>query len=212
MLGITTGQQNCGLGTGTFQSLTSGNNNVAMGASAGQLGANTAGNATVSGSNNVWIGPYSGPGSNADPSYCTAVGRFTTCIVAGGVAIGVDHAGTGAAATLQDQIMLGTANHTVYEAATNTASGATYSNPSIANGATGAQVNATKDAMLYLTCSLAGTGLTIKLGPTSTPTNIIVNNVVTAIGDCYAIRVPGGWYVSWQATTATFANQAAVTC
>ncbi len=93
------------------------------------------------------------------------------------------------------------------------AGGATYSNPSLSNTTTGAEINATKDVMLYLTCSTAGTGLTIKIGPTSgVPTNTIVSNVAVSIGDMFTIRVPAGWYVAWNATTAAFANQAAVTC
>jgi hypothetical protein len=169
-------------------------------------------NPTITGTGNTFIGDRTGPGNTSDPSYCTALGRYATCIGNGSVALGTDHTGAGAATTLQDQIMLGTANHTVYRAATNTASGATASTPTIANTATGVQVNATKDVMLYLTCSLAGTGFTLKIGPTSTPAYTIVSNVAVTIGDCFAVRVPGGWYVSWQATTATFANQQAVTC
>jgi hypothetical protein len=101
----------------------------------------------------------------------------------------------------------------VAEAATNTSSGATYSNPSLSNSTTGTQLSASKDVMLYLTCSTAGTGLTIKMGTSqSPPQNTIVSNVAVSIGDMFTIRVPAGWYVAWNATTAAFANQAAVTC
>jgi hypothetical protein len=183
-----------------------------MGWGAGWSANGVTANATVAGSYNTFLGWQTGPGNTSDPSYCTALGSNATCIGNGAVAIGTDHTGAGAAATAQDQIMLGTSAHNVYRYATNTSLGATASTPTIANTATGVQVNATKDVMLYLTCSLAGTGFTLKIGPTSTPAYTIVSNVAVAIGECFAVRVPGGWYVSWQATTATFANQQAVTC
>ena len=96
--------------------------------------------------------------------------------------------------------------------ADNTAGTATASTPTLANTATGVQVNATKDVMLYLTCSTSGTAFSLKIGPTSTPGNTVVTNVAVTVGDCFSVRVPAGWYVSWVATTAAFANQLAVTC
>jgi hypothetical protein len=205
-----TGSYNVGVGFGAGQALTTGGNNTLVGLSAGYYGYGVG--STVTGSDNVFIGVGASPGNSSDPSHCTAIGGQATCIGDGSVAIGRDSGGNGAAATIANQIMLGTANHTVYRAATNTARGATASTPTIANTATGVQVDATKDVMLYLTCSLAGTGFTLKIGPTSTPAYTLVNNVAVAIGECFSVRVPGGWYVSWQATTATFANQQAVTC
>jgi hypothetical protein len=221
------GSNNTGVGFQALNSCSTGSLNVAVGGNAGQnlttgsyntlvgIGAGWAGygfGSTVTGSENVFIGYGASPGNSSDPSHCTAIGCQATCIGNGSVAIGRDSGGNGAAATVANQIMLGTANHTVYRAATNTSSGATASTPTIANTATGVQMNATKDVMLYLTCSLAGTGFTLKIGPTSTPAYTLVNNVAVTVGDCFAVRVPGGWYVSWQATTATFANQQAVTC
>ncbi len=101
----------------------------------------------------------------------------------------------------------------VSHAGSSSASGAAYSNPSLSNTTSGTQINATKDAVLYLTCSTAGTGLTIKMGTSqSPPQNTIVSNVAVAIGDCFTLHVPAAWFVAWNATTAAFANQAAVTC
>jgi hypothetical protein len=205
-----TGSLNVVVGNSAGQILTTGSYNTLVGVSAGWAGYGLG--STVTGSNNTFIGEGAGPGDSSDPSHCTAIGSQASCIGNGSVAIGRDSGGNGAAATVANQIMLGTANHTVYRAATNTASGATASTPTIANTGVGVQVNATKDVMLYLTCSLAGTAFTLKIGPTSAPAYTLVNNVAVTIGDCFSVRVPGGWYVSWQATTATFASQQAVTC
>ena len=212
---------NVAIGFYSLDGVTSGFSDTALGAYSGHSPAQT-----IAGALDTWIGFFTGPSLATDPTWATALGAEAqvganygmalgfqaTATGAGSVAIGTDHTGGVVTASLQDQIMLGTANHTVYRAATNTSSGATASTPTIANTATGVQVNATKDVMLYLTCSTLGTGFTLKIGPTSTPAYTIVNNVAVAIGECFSVRVPGGWYVSWQATTAAFANQQAVTC
>jgi hypothetical protein len=216
----TTGSSNSAFGSGCLAAAVTAGSNSAFGAGALQVctgssnsafGQN-AGVGVTSGTTNTLIGVGAGSGLTTQ-SFQTCVGAYTSCGNLGGaVALGVDSSGNGATATISNQIMLGTTNHTVYYYQSNTSLGATASTPTIANTATGVQVNATKDVMLYLTCSLAGTGFTLKIGPTSTPAYTIVSNVAVTIGDCFAVRVPGGWYVSWQATTATFANQQAVTC
>jgi len=212
-LNVSTGGGNTAVGSECLQLITTGTDNTAIGCYAGfGTGAGQSPNASVTSVGSTFVGAFSLPGDTSDPAYVTTLGYQTTVIGWGSVAIGTDHTGAGAAATLQDQIKLGTVNHTVYEAATNTASGATASTPTIANTATGVQVNATKDTMLYLTCSTLGTGFTLKIGPTSTPANTVVNNLAVTVGDCFSVRVPGGWYVSWVATSAAFANQLAVTC
>jgi hypothetical protein len=70
--------------------------------------------ACVTGVGNTYIGAFACNGDNStDPSYVTCLGYGTTVENSGGVAIGIDHTSTGAAATGQDQIVLGTALHTV---------------------------------------------------------------------------------------------------
>jgi hypothetical protein len=233
---MNSGYNNVLVGSGAGYYITTGYDNVLIGFSAGLNGTSS----VITGNSNIYIGALAAPGDTSDANNAIGIGVSTTVIgnvgiaigrsasvngnatlaigyhtsasAVGACAIGTDSSLGGAQATVANQIMLGTANHTVYRAATNTSSGATASTPTIANTATGVQVNATKDVMLYLTCSLAGTGFTLKIGPTSTPAYTLVNNVAVTVGDCFAVRVPGGWYVSWQATTATFANQQAVTC
>lgn len=89
---------------------------------------------------------------------------------------------------------------------------ATATTPTLANSATGTQIDTVHDTMLYLTVGTAGTAMVIKIGPTSTPANTVVSSSTATTGESYTIRVPAGWYVSWTATTATMANQLAVTC
>ena len=210
-LTLNTGGYNSCLGCLSGYAITSGLGNICIGYGAGVQAAGNSTWSTVSGNYNIWIGNTSGPGSAGDPSYCVAIGSNATCLLAGGVAIGVDNTGAGAAATLQDQIMLGTANHTVYEYQTNTSLGATYSNPTLTNSTVGAQINATKDTMLYLEVTTVFVLLVISMGPASTPTNAIFTAAACPVGTLITLRVPGGWYVATSYTSGAF-HQAAVTC
>lgn len=95
---------------------------------------------------------------------------------------------------------------------TSTASGATATTPTFANGTASQLANTNKDAMVYLTVGTAGTAMTIAIGPTSTPANTVVSSSPATAGQVYSIRLPAGWYLKWSATTATIANQLAVSC
>ena len=100
-------------------------------------GTNTA-NATITGSQITGMGDNAGNADTGDYSYttwlgfeslvkgnyATALGWKTEAGAAGAVAIGVDHTGTSASTTTQDQIALGTSNHTVYIAGATTHVGA----------------------------------------------------------------------------------------
>ena len=207
----TSAAQGTAIGTNCLGSATTGGGNTAIGYGAGNTPNGVAANATVLGANCTLLGQQSGAGSAADPSWITCLGALTTCVAAGGVAIGADHTGAGAAATLQDQIMLGTANHTVYEYQTNTSLGATYSNPTLTNSVVGAQINATKDTMLYLEVTTVFVLLVISMGSASTPTNAIFTAAACPVGTLITLRVPGGWYVATSYTSGAF-HQAAVTC
>jgi len=204
------GGSNVALGASAGQALTTGNNNVLVGVGAGYVG-DAPGN-TVAGNDNTFVGLGAGPGNSSDPSHCTAIGCQASCIGNGSVAIGRDSAGNGAAATLANQIMLGTANHTVYiPGATNTSLGATYSNPTLTNSVVGAVINATKDTMLYLEVTTVFVLLVISMGPASTPTNAIFTAAACPVGTLITLRVPGGWYVATSYTSGAF-HQATVTC
>ncbi len=89
---------------------------------------------------------------------------------------------------------------------------ATASTPTFASGTPAQLAQTTKDAMVYLTVGTGGTAMVIKIGPTSTPANTVVSSSTATSGELYAFRVPAGWYVEWTASTATIANQLAVTC
>ena len=106
---------------------------------------------------------------------------------------------------------LGASGSSAFQSTT-TASGATPSIPTFANGTAAQLAQTTKDAMVYLTVGTAGTAMVIQIGPTSTPANTVVSSSVATPGELYAIRLPAGWYLKWSATTATIANQLAVTC
>jgi len=205
---LTTGYATA-VGQTALAGLTTGNG-VAMGY---QAGYRPLGNVwpSITGVGLTLIGNNTGAGSAADPSYITCLGFYTTCLAAGGVAIGIDHTGSPAAATLQDQIMLGTTNHTVYEAATNTAAGATASTPTFASGVASQLAQTTKDAMVYFGCTFAGTAFTLAIGPTSTPANTLITGVAVVAGQMISFRLPAGWYVKYTVTTGTF-TQTAITC
>lgn len=99
--------------------------------------------------------------------------------------------------------LIGTGNHTPTP---------TVTTPTIANSATGVQLSTTADVMLYLEVGTAGTAMVIKIGPTSSPANTVHASGTATSGDLYTIRVPAGWFVSTTYTTATIANQLAITC
>ncbi len=94
---------------------------------------------------------------------------------------------------------------------TNTAPSAGYSNPAIPNNTTGIQVNATKDAMVYLEVTVVMVALVISIGPAATPTNAIFTSAGCPVGSLLSIRVPAGWYIAVSYTSGTLV-QSAVTC
>jgi hypothetical protein len=107
--------------------------------------------------------------------------------------------------------VIGTHAASVVLTGSNTSIGAA-STPTLANGTAAQLAQVTSDSMLYLTVGTAGTSMVITIGPTSTPANTVVSSSVATAGELYVVRVPAGWYVKWAATTATIANQLAVTC
>jgi hypothetical protein len=98
---------NTAVGAISLYNVTTGQKNTGVGDSVGAV----AGKTTATGIGNTFVGYNAGPGDSSDPSYTTALGCGVTVIGSGSVAIGTDHTGAGAAAIVQDQIALGTANH-----------------------------------------------------------------------------------------------------
>jgi hypothetical protein len=92
----------------------------------------------------------------------------------------------------------------------NTSGSATFSSPTFTNNVA-ATVNATQDAMVYLTVTTTGTAFTVNIGPTSGVANQIVASTPVTAGEIMSVRVPAGWFFRWAGTTVTVATTA-VTC
>jgi hypothetical protein len=174
----------------------------------------TAANATTTGTGQTCLGWNTGQNvtSATAPNYITCLGYQAQCGANGAVAIGTDSGGTGASTSTANRIQLGTTNHIVALAASDTSSGATASTPTFANNTAAQLAQTTKDAMVYLTVGTAGTAMTIAIGPTSGVANTVVSSSVATSGQVYTIRLPAGWFLRWADTTGTIANQLAVTC
>ena len=95
---------------------------------------------------------------------------------------------------------------------TTTASSAPVLTPTFAQGVASQLSDLTRDYTIYLTCTLAGTALTVAIGPTSTPANTLISSETATLGQMLTIRLPASWYLKWSATTATFTQQKAIGC
>lgn len=129
---FTTGNQNTAVGyqaaysttAGAFHAVlgyqalyagTTGTGSTVVGFQAGYNpgGGTNTGNATTTGAGQTLIGAETGQTSSTQVSYIACFGYRATAGAAGAVAIGTDHTGAGATTGTQDEIKLGTANHTV---------------------------------------------------------------------------------------------------
>jgi hypothetical protein len=97
-------------------------------------------------------------------------------------------------------------------AGTKTSGSAPVLTPAFANGVASQLSDLTRDYMVYLECTTAGTTLVVAIGPTSTPANSIITSSTATLGELVSFRLPAGWYVEWSATTAAFATQTAIGC
>jgi hypothetical protein len=71
----------------------------------------------------------------------------------------------------------------------------------------------TRDYLVYLECTTAGTATSITIGHTSSANDVtIMSSAAATAGVVYAVRLPAGWYLKWTGTTTAFANQVAVGC
>lgn len=71
----------------------------------------------------------------------------------------------------------------------------------------------TRDYMVYLEVTTAGTATSISLGHTSAASDItILTSVSVAVGDQFSFRLPAGWYFKWTGTTTAIGNQVALGC
>ena len=100
----TTGQYNTAVGCKALGNQATGaNSNTAIGHQALEV---------ASGGGNTALGKDASIALTTN-NYTTALGYHTACSADGAVAIGTDHTGAGASSSTQDEIMLGTSNHTV---------------------------------------------------------------------------------------------------
>lgn len=78
----------------------------------------------------------------------------------------------------------------------------------------GAQLSdVSRDYMVYLTVTTAGTATSVSMGPTSSANAVsIMSNVAATAGQVISFRLPAGWYVKWSGTSTAIANQVAVGC
>lgn len=111
--GNTTGAQNTAAGAYALRLLTTGSSNTALGRGAGFAPAGDTTNATTTATGQTLVGFQSGQSSPTQVNYATALGYQALVSAAGAVAIGTDHTGVGASATVQDAFVLGTALHQV---------------------------------------------------------------------------------------------------
>lgn len=71
----------------------------------------------------------------------------------------------------------------------------------------------TRDYMVYLEATTAGTATSISIGPTSAASAVtVLSSVSVSVGDLYSFRLPAGWYFKWTGTTTAIGNQNAVGC
>lgn len=95
---------------------------------------------------------------------------------------------------------------------TNTSGNApTIAAPGFANGTASQLSDLTRDYVVYITITTAGTLFTLSIGPTAGVANAIVPSSTVSLGESFTIRLPAGWFLKWSATLATV-SQIAIGC
>lgn len=88
---------------------------------------------------------------------------------------------------------------------TNSAGASAVSSETLTNAAAGNQLSqTTKNAIVVITITLAGTAFSVKIGSTSTPTGTVIPSSTVVAGQTQTFLVPAGWYVAAVGTTATW--------
>lgn len=93
-------------------------------------------------------------------------------------------------------------------AGSTTAASAPVLTPAFVSGTAAQLSDTTRDYMVYLDVTTAGTATTIAIGPTSTPANTLVASASMVVGSLYSFRLPAGWFVKWTGTLTAFAQKA----
>ena len=79
---------------------------------------------------------------------------------------------------------------------------------------TGIQLaDTTRDYMVYLEVTTAGTATSVTIGHTSAASDVtIMASAAATAGQVISFRLPAGWYFKWTGTTTAVGNQVAVGC
>lgn len=71
----------------------------------------------------------------------------------------------------------------------------------------------TRDYVVYLTVTVAGTATSVTIGHTSAASDVtIMASEAATAGQVITFRLPAGWYFKWSGTTTAIGNQVAVGC
>lgn len=71
----------------------------------------------------------------------------------------------------------------------------------------------TRDYMVYLEVTVAGTATSLTMGPTSSANAVsVMTSQAATAGQVITFRLPAGWYFKWTGTTTAIGNQVAVGC
>lgn len=70
----------------------------------------------------------------------------------------------------------------------------------------------TRDYMVYLEITTAGTATTVEIGHTSAASDVLIMSSGAVSTGVVSFRLPAGWWFKWTGTTTAIANQNAVGC
>lgn len=71
----------------------------------------------------------------------------------------------------------------------------------------------TRDYVVYLEVTTAGTATSLTMGPTSSANAVsLMTSQAATAGQVITFRLPAGWYFKWTGTTTAIGNQVAVGC
>jgi hypothetical protein len=82
-----------------------------------------------------------------------------------------------------------------------------------ASGAATQLSDLTRDYMVYLEVTTAGTATSVTIGPTNAANAVtIMASAAATAGQVISFRLPAGWFFKWTGTTTAVGNQVAVGC
>jgi hypothetical protein len=71
----------------------------------------------------------------------------------------------------------------------------------------------TRDYLVYLEVTTAGTATSVTMGHTSSANDVtLMSSAAATAGQVITFRLPAGWYFKWTGTTTAIGNQVAVGC